>query len=81
MSTRPIRAWIGQSLQIFGWQQRRRNWKLSPNGQYSYRLPADMTRDRSAWETAAIVFDNLDIASYYTDYYIPCGEQWRELIS
>lgn len=49
--------------------------------QYSYRLPADMTRDRSAWETAAIVFDNLDIASYYTDYYIPCAEQWRELIS
>ncbi len=49
--------------------------------QFSYRLPADMTRDRAAWETAAIVFDNLDIASYYTDYYIPCGEIWRELIS
>lgn len=49
--------------------------------QYSYRLPADMTRDRAAWETAAIVFDNLDIASYYTDYYIPCGETWREMIA
>ena len=49
--------------------------------QYSYCLSADMTRDRAPWETAAIVFDNLDIASYYTDYYIPCGETWRELIS
>lgn len=47
-------------------------------GRYSAFSECTLRRELNMYELYAIVFDGVDMASYYQDYYFPLNESWRQ---